>query len=110
MEATSCSSSWLLLSISLAIVAAALSFLFRLVRHGRVSRRQLPPGLPTVVFLAKALPLLRSLNDLSPLLLNLHMQYGPIFSIRLIFRTFIFVTDRGICEHKVDKYLCVFVL
>jgi cytochrome P450 len=51
-----------------------------------------------VVFLAKALPLLRSLNDLSPLLLNLHMQYGPIISIRLIFRTFIFVADRGIAH------------
>ena len=96
METTS-SCSWLVLCLSLALVAASSSFfLFRHRRHGRGS--QLPPGPPTVLFLVKWLPLLRSMNDLSWLLRDLHMRYGPIISIRLVFRTFIFVADRGIAH------------
>lgn len=94
METSSCS--WILLSLTLALVAASSFFLFRLRRHGRGTR--LPPGPPTVLFLAKSMPLLRTLNDLSPLLRDLHMKYGPIISIRLVLRTFIFVADRGIAH------------
>ncbi|KAJ1282477.1 hypothetical protein BS78_03G055200 [Paspalum vaginatum] len=88
----------LVLSLSLATVVLSLFLLFGL-RRGRGSRRQLPPGPPPVLLLPKLLAvLLYDGAGTLGLIRDLHLRYGPIISVRLIFRTFIFVADRGIAH------------
>ncbi|CAL4922597.1 unnamed protein product [Urochloa decumbens] len=100
---TAWSTSPVLLLCTLLSLVASLLFLLRHA-HGRKnptpeSKKQLPPGPPTLVFLAKFLALRRSIFDLGPLLRELHARHGPVISVRL-FRTLVFVADRGLA-HRV---------
>ncbi|CAN6295143.1 unnamed protein product [Urochloa humidicola] len=103
-DSTAWSTSAVLLLCTLLSLVASLLFLLRHA-HGRKNPtparkgRQLPPGPPTLVFLAKFLALRRSIFDLGPLLRELHARHGPVISIRL-FRTLVFVADRRLA-HRV---------
>ncbi|KAK8445941.1 hypothetical protein SEVIR_9G412232v4 [Setaria viridis] len=97
------STSPLLLLCTLLSLVASLLFLLHHA-HGRKNptracKGKLPPGPPTLVFLAKFLVLRRSIFDLGPLLRELHARHGPVISIRL-FRTLVFVADRRLA-HRV---------
>ncbi|XP_066324721.1 cytochrome P450 89A2-like [Miscanthus floridulus] len=101
------SGAWPLLLLSLA--ASLLFLLYRRTHGGRKNStptprsdqgngRRLPPGPPTLLFLAKFLSLRRSVFDLGPLLRELHARHGPVISLRLLFATHVFVADRRLAH------------
>jgi cytochrome P450 len=67
-------------------------------RSDQGNGRRLPPGPPTLLFLAKFLSLRRSVFDLGPLLRELHARHGPVISLRLLFATHVFVADRRLAH------------
>ncbi|CAL4890534.1 unnamed protein product [Urochloa decumbens] len=83
----------LLVLCSLLVVVASSVLLLSLHR----SSKQLPPGPPALLFLAKFLALRRSIFDLGPLLRDMHARYGPVISLRLA-RTLVFVADRRLAH------------
>uniref|UniRef100_A0ACD5VDI1 Uncharacterized protein n=1 Tax=Avena sativa TaxID=4498 RepID=A0ACD5VDI1_AVESA len=75
--------------------------IFMLCRHGLKKGahhdKKLPPGPPSLLFVAKFLVLGRSLFQIGPILRGLHARHGPIISIWLV-RTFVFVADRRLAH------------
>ncbi|KQJ84862.1 cytochrome P450 89A2 [Brachypodium distachyon] len=82
----------------LLLCAASLLLLLLLIGRRRSHGRRPPPGPPALPFLAKFLLLRRSIFDLGPLLVGLHARYGPVISIRLFHRTYVFVADRELAH------------
>uniref|UniRef100_R7W6Q3 Cytochrome P450 89A2 n=1 Tax=Aegilops tauschii TaxID=37682 RepID=R7W6Q3_AEGTA len=100
MELTAWPPLLLLITLSLSLAASLLFLLSS--RHGvekKATGKELPPGPPALLFLAKFLALRQSIFHLEPLLRELHDRYGPVISIRL-FRALIFVSDRRLA-HRV---------
>ncbi|PNT65394.1 hypothetical protein BRADI_4g41660v3 [Brachypodium distachyon] len=102
MELTSSSSTWpwpssaLVLTTTLSL--CLLFFLRGMKKNNKKSQQgRLPPGPSTLVFLARFLLLRRSVFHLAPLLRDLHARYGPVVSVHL-FRTVVFVSDRGLAH------------
>ncbi|KAG0531234.1 hypothetical protein BDA96_04G006200 [Sorghum bicolor] len=95
---------WPLLLLPLA--ASLLFLLYCRIHGGRKNSApgsegnngRLPPGPPTLLFLAKFLSLRRSVFDLGPLLRELHARHGPVISLRLLFATHVFVADRRLAH------------
>ncbi|KAJ8632596.1 hypothetical protein MRB53_025932 [Persea americana] len=63
------------------------------------NKRNLPPGPPSVPILGNLLWLTKSLFELEPILRQLRPKYGPIISLRVGFRTLVFITDASVA-HK----------
>uniref|UniRef100_A0ACD5WXG3 Uncharacterized protein n=1 Tax=Avena sativa TaxID=4498 RepID=A0ACD5WXG3_AVESA len=80
-------------------VTLSLPLIIMLSRHGG---KKLPPGPPSLFFIAKFLLPWRRVPDIGPMLHGLHARYGPIISIWL-FRTFIFVADHQLAHSFLVK-------
>uniref|UniRef100_A0ACD5WRJ2 Uncharacterized protein n=1 Tax=Avena sativa TaxID=4498 RepID=A0ACD5WRJ2_AVESA len=88
------------LSILLCITLLSIPLIFMLNRHG--GRKNLPPGPPALLFIAKCLMLKGPIYQLGPILRSLHARYGPIVSVCLG-RTFVFVADRHLAYSALVK-------
>uniref|UniRef100_A0ACD5WEG2 Uncharacterized protein n=1 Tax=Avena sativa TaxID=4498 RepID=A0ACD5WEG2_AVESA len=88
------------LSILLCITLLSIPLVFMLNRHGR---KNLPPGPPSLLFIAKCLMLKGPIYQLGPILRSLHARYGPIVSVYLGGRTFVFVNDRHLAHSALIK-------
>uniref|UniRef100_A0ACD5TLB9 Uncharacterized protein n=1 Tax=Avena sativa TaxID=4498 RepID=A0ACD5TLB9_AVESA len=97
MEGLTTTSSILLLCIS--IVVPLLIFMVK----NRGGRKNLPPGPPALLFIAKCLMLKGPIYQLGPILRSLHARYGPIVSVYLGGRTFVFVADRKLAHSALVK-------
>ncbi|KAF7082176.1 hypothetical protein CFC21_086057 [Triticum aestivum] len=81
----------------------SLPLIFMLSHHGRKKgAMKLPPGPPTLLFVAKFVVLGRSVFQIGPILRGLHARHGPIISIWLV-RTFVFVADRRLAHSILIK-------
>uniref|UniRef100_A0ACD5WRN9 Uncharacterized protein n=1 Tax=Avena sativa TaxID=4498 RepID=A0ACD5WRN9_AVESA len=80
-------------------VTFSLPLIFMLRLHGR---KKLPPGPPSLFFIAKFLLPWRRVPDIGPMLRGLHARYGPIISIWFL-RTFIFVADHQLTHSFLVK-------
>lgn len=80
-------------------IILSLPLIFLLSRHGR---KKLPPGPPTLLFIAKFLLPWRSASHIGPMLRGLHARHGPIFSFWLL-RMFVFVDDRHLTHSVLVK-------
>ncbi|KAK1262625.1 Cytochrome P450 89A2 [Acorus gramineus] len=85
---------WLLitLTISLPIILTLLFIHYN-------SKRKLPPGPPTLPIIGNLSWFFISLSDLLPTIRRLHIKYGPIITIPIGSRPFIFITQRDLA-HK----------
>lgn len=83
---------WVLivLSISLCLTLPALFLSY----YQKKRRPPLPPGPPTIPFLAKFIWLRKSIFDIGPILRQLHAKLGPIVALRLTSNPVIFIADR----------------
>uniref|UniRef100_A0ACD5Z720 Uncharacterized protein n=1 Tax=Avena sativa TaxID=4498 RepID=A0ACD5Z720_AVESA len=88
--------SLLLFSALSLCLAASPIFLLKSRRRGK---KELPPGPPALLFLAKFLALRLSIFDLPRILRELHARHGPVIYVRL-FRPLVFVSDRHLA-HRV---------
>jgi len=84
----------LCITLSIPLIIVTLSS-----RHGG---KNLPPGPPTLVFVAKMLRLRGPIYHFGSVLRSLHARYGPIISVRLG-RTFVFVADRRLTHSALIK-------
>ncbi|XP_066329024.1 cytochrome P450 89A2-like [Miscanthus floridulus] len=99
METTDSSSSFTsgATTVVIALVSLSLVLLARGHKNRKAGTGRLPPGPPSLLFLAKFLALRRSIFDLAPLLRDMHARYGPVISLRLA-RTLVFVADRRLAH------------
>ncbi|KAG6650352.1 hypothetical protein CIPAW_06G036500 [Carya illinoinensis] len=71
-------------------------------------QQQLPPGPLTIPVFGNLLWLRKSFCEFEPILRNLHAQYGPIVTLRIGFRPYIFVADRSIAHQALVQRGAVF--
>lgn len=98
----------LCVTFSLFLSLAASLMLLRRGSHGTAHGHKqmgLPPGPPAVLFLAKFLVLRLSIFDLAHLLAGLH---GPVFSVRLLRHTMVFVADRRVAHRALVQGAAAF--
>ncbi|XP_017700359.2 cytochrome P450 89A2-like [Phoenix dactylifera] len=87
---------WLLVILSLPLCLTLHVLLRSRSRNKR--RPRLPPGPPTVPFLAKFIWLRRSIFDIEPILRQLHAKLGPIVTLRVTSNPAIFIADRSLAH------------
>ncbi|CAM0948856.1 unnamed protein product [Alopecurus aequalis] len=88
-----------LITILLCITLSIPLIIFMLSRHGS---KNLPPGPPALLFIAKMLMLGSPIYHIGTVLRSLHARYGPIISVCLG-RTFVFVADRRLAHSALVK-------
>ncbi|CAM0948851.1 unnamed protein product [Alopecurus aequalis] len=87
------------LNILLCITLSIPLIILTLTRHGR---KNLPPGPPALLFMAKMLMLKRPIYHFGSLLRSLHARHGPIISVSFG-RTLVFVADRRLAHSALIK-------
>uniref|UniRef100_A0A2N9HK21 Cytochrome P450 n=1 Tax=Fagus sylvatica TaxID=28930 RepID=A0A2N9HK21_FAGSY len=95
---------WLIIVITLCISA-----LLNLLINPKVSKNnKLPPGPFTIPILGNFLLLLRKSSEVEPILRKHHAKYGPIITLRISFRPFIFIANHTLAHKSLVQNGAIF--
>ncbi|GMY06934.1 cytochrome P450 89A2-like, partial [Fagus crenata] len=95
---------WLIIVITLCICA-----LLNLLINPKVSKNnKLPPGPFTIPILGNFLFLLRKFSEVEPILRKHHAKYGPIITLRISFRPFIFIANHNLAHKSLVQNGAIF--
>ncbi|GER56688.1 cytochrome P450 [Striga asiatica] len=97
--------SWFVFVISLCILALAksISTLFSSTKE-----QNLPPGPPSIPLVGNLIWLRKPISDLEFVLRNLKPRYGPLITLRIGHRPFIFVGDHSLAHHALVSNGAIF--
>ncbi|KAJ0969081.1 hypothetical protein J5N97_021958 [Dioscorea zingiberensis] len=76
--------------------------------NNKKNKKKLPPGPLSVPILGSLLWLRRSPTDIESVLRDLHSKYGPIFTVHVGSRPFIFILDRSLAHKVLIEHGAVF--
>ncbi|XP_072997812.1 cytochrome P450 89A2-like [Typha latifolia] len=99
---------WLLVVV--VVVSVFLATTILLLFHAKGGKPPLPPGPPFIPLLGNLLLLRHSVNlqNIEPVLRSLRARYGPVITLRVGSRPFIFVADRALAHRALVSHGAIF--